>query len=766
MCSCASCARGGPSAIGLAQLATEAILVEEVKRLQGCINDLIGVLALPAVWRGYQPAQIASTLLDALVRMQRLDFAYMRLSDPIEGAPMDIVRSPAGGDPAAELQAVVKGLAEVFVGDLSQPRRLPNPLGAGELSIASCRLGIDDGAGALIAGSRRTDFPTQTEALLLRVAANQAAIWLREARLAGERKRVEQELERRVVERTGQLETANRDLRSEVIERTRAEVERSALEDELAAELAAMTRLHELSTRLLASTELQPLLEEILNATIALQNADFGNVQLYNPDTNALEIVAHRGFRQDFLDYLSVVNEDSAAACGRAFQRGERVIIEDVLTDPAFAPHRPIAASAGFRAVQSTPLSGRKREPLGMLATHFRLPHRPSLRELRLTDLYARQAAEMIEYKRAESALRESEARLQAILEHSPVMIFLKDLDGCYRLSNRQFEKVARVSCEAVVGKTDAELFPPEQAAAFQANDRAVLDADAPLEFEEVSLQADGLHTSIVFKFPLRNADGKTYALGGIASDITERRHSEETLRTLQLELAHVARVMSMGELTASIAHEVNQPLTAIVTNGTAALRWLARETPDLRETRMAVERIIRDGERAGAVIQRIRALSGKRPPQRSWLDINDVIREVLAVTQSEVGRLEVALRAELSTPLPKVLGDHIELQQVVLNLMMNGIDAMRPVDDRSRALRIGSLSSGSKEVTVAVRDTGIGLDAGALDRLFDAFFTTKPGGLGLGLSISRRIIEAHGGRLWATPNDDYGLTLAFTLPT
>jgi len=739
--------------------------VDEVKRLQDCINDLIGVLALPAIWTGHQSSQIARTLLDVLQRMQRLDLAYMRLSDPIDGAPIDIVRSASRGDPAAQRRAVTAMLAGVFIGDSSLPRRVANPLGDGEVSIAQFRLGLHDEVGTLVAGSRRTDFPTQTEALVLRVAANQAAIWLREARLVTERKRSEDELERRVAERTRQLEAANQELRKEIIQRNRVEGERSALKDELAAELTAMTRLHQFNTRLLASAELQPLLEEILTATIALQNADFGNVQLYNPDTQALEIVAHRGFRQDFLDYFSRVHEDSAA-CGRAFQSRERVVIEDVLSDPGFAPHRQIAASAGFRAVQSTPLFGRNGEPLGMLSTHFRRPHRPSLRELRLTDLYARQAAEMIERKRAEEALRESQERLQAILDHSPAMIFLKDLDGRYLLSNRQFEKIARVPAEAVVGKTDDELFPPEQAAAFRANDRAVLDVDAPLEFEEVTLQADGPHTSIVFKFPLRNAAGKTYALGGIASDITERKQAEETQRTLEQELAHVARVMSMGELTASIAHEINQPLTAIVTNGSASLRWLAREPPDLDEARGAVERIIRDGKRAGDIIRRIRALSGKRPPQRSSLDINEVIREVLTVTQSEADRLEVALSTELSSPIPKVLGDHIELQQVILNLMMNGIDAMKPIIDRPRALRVASHSSKSDQVTVAVRDSGIGLDPRALDRLFDAFFTTKPGGLGLGLSISRRIIESHGGKLWATPNDDHGLTMTFTLPT
>jgi PAS domain S-box-containing protein len=739
--------------------------VNEVKRLQDCINDLISVLALPAIWTGYQPAQIASTLLDALLRMQRLDLAYMRLSDPIDGAPTDIVRSTSRVDPKAQVQAMARALAGVFIGDSSQPRRMPNPLGEGEVSIVQYRLGLHDEVDTLVAGSRRTDFPTQTEALVLRVAANQVAIWLREARLVIERKRNEEQAERRATERGRQLEAANRELLHETTERSRVEVERSALKEELTAELAAVTRLHQFNTRLLARAELQPLLEEILTATMALQHADFGNVQLYNPDTRALEIVAHRGFRRDFLDYFSRVNEDSAV-CGRALHLRERVIVEDVLTDPGFAPHLRIAASAGFRAVQSTPLFGRNGEPLGMLSTHFRRPHRPSLRELSLTDLFARQAAEMIERKQAEKALRESQARLQAILDHSPAMIFLKDLDGRYLLSNRQFEKIARISCEAVVGKMDEELFPPEQAAVHRANDRAVLDADAPLEFEQVSPQVDGLHTSIVFKFPLRNADGKTYALGGIASDITERKQAEETQRNLEQELAHVARVMSMGELTASIAHEINQPLAAIVTNGAAALSWLARAVPNLEEARGAVERIVRDGKHAGDVIRRIRALSGKRPPQRNWLDINDVIREVLTVTQNEMGRLEVVLRTDLSTSIPKVLGDHIELQQVVLNLMINGIDAMKSVSDRPRSLRIGSHSSTSTEMTVAVRDSGIGLDPRALDRLFDAFFTTKPGGLGLGLSISRRIIEAHGGRLWATPNDDYGLTMTFTLPT
>jgi PAS domain S-box-containing protein len=202
----------------------------------------------------------------------------------------------------------------------------------------------------------------------------------------------------------------------DITERKRVENELLALKDDLASELMAMSRLHEFSTRLVASTELQPLLEEVLTATIALQDADFGNIQLYNPHTQALEIVAHRGFQQDFLEYFRRVR-DSDSACGRALQQRERVIIEDVHTDPRFEPHRPIAASAGFCAVQSTPLFSRSGESLGMISTHFRRAHRPSERELRLTDLYARQAAEMIDHTRGEAALRDSEQQLRQALD-------------------------------------------------------------------------------------------------------------------------------------------------------------------------------------------------------------------------------------------------------------------------------------------------------------------------------------------------------------
>jgi signal transduction histidine kinase len=217
--------------------------------------------------------------------------------------------------------------------------------------------------------------------------------------------------------------------------------------------------------------------------------------------------------------------------------------------------------------------------------------------------------------------------------------------------------------------------------------------------------------------------------------------------------------------LAASIAHEVNQPLAAVVTNGNACLRWLVAQTPNLYEAREAVQRIIRDGHRAGDVIQRVRALLKKTGPQKAWLDINDVIHEVLTIAHSEVRRHGVSLRTELATGLPPVMGDRIQLQQVILNLVMNGMEAMSSVADRSRELLILSGIPGPQGILVAVRDSGIGLDTQTLDRIFDAFYTTKPEGMGMGLSISRTIIEAHGGRLWATPHDGPGATFQFTLP-
>jgi C4-dicarboxylate-specific signal transduction histidine kinase len=250
-----------------------------------------------------------------------------------------------------------------------------------------------------------------------------------------------------------------------------------------------------------------------------------------------------------------------------------------------------------------------------------------------------------------------------------------------------------------------------------------------------------------------------------LRGEISERQRAEEALQKAQAELAHVSRLMTLGELTASIAHEVNQPLAAVVTNAQACLRWLALDAPRPDEARAAVERIVRDSNRASEVIRRIRALAKKTDPQMVALDINDVIRKAISLGQREMRSQRVSLRTELASALPPVLGDRVQLQQVVINLVMNAVEAMAPVTDRPRDVIIRSQQDDANEVLVAVRDSGMGIDPDDAERLFNAFFTTKPSGMGMGLSISRSIIAAHGGRLWALLNADHGATFQFTVP-
>jgi PAS domain S-box-containing protein len=255
--------------------------------------------------------------------------------------------------------------------------------------------------------------------------------------------------------------------------------------------------------------------------------------------------------------------------------------------------------------------------------------------------------------------------------------------------------------------------------------------------------------------------------LGSQIGQFIERKRAEDALHHAQMELAHVTRVATLGEMTASIAHEINQPLGAIVNSASACLRWL--EAQKLEEARRSASRVIAEGHRAGEIITRIRALAKKAPSEKDWLDINETIREVIALTRSEVQRNGVALDTRLSDDVyyvPLILADRIQLQQVILNLMMNAIEAMSGAGEGPRELLIRSGIAESKHVLVAVRDSGPGLDPKNLDRIFDAFYTTKSHGLGMGLAICRSIIAAHGGRLWATANDDRGATFQFTLPT
>ena len=263
---------------------------------------------------------------------------------------------------------------------------------------------------------------------------------------------------------------------------------------------------------------------------------------------------------------------------------------------------------------------------------------------------------------------------------------------------------------------------------------------------------------------PVLKAAGDISEYIGSTVDITERKRGEEALRNAQADLTRVARLKTMGELAASIAHEINQPLAAMITNGDACLRWLANDNLD--EARQAAKRIIRDGHRSSDIIRSVRTLAGKSEPEMTQLDINDAIREVLVLTRSELHRHNVSLETELSGGLEPVTGDRVQLQQVILNLIMNGIEAMSAVMRQPRVLRVRSQIDGPGDLLIAVEDSGPGLAPETMDRLFDPFFTTKSSGMGMGLSICRSIVDAHGGRLWASPQSPRGAVFQFTVPT
>jgi PAS domain S-box-containing protein len=351
--------------------------------------------------------------------------------------------------------------------------------------------------------------------------------------------------------------------------------------------------------------------------------------------------------------------------------------------------------------------------------------------------------------------------QLQITIDTIPTMVACAKPDGSTEFHSKRWQEF--------LGSTDlgaawASVHPDDRPG-LEKNWREAVSAGEPFEAEARFRRTDSeFRWFLARAVPERDTSSQVIRWYATLTDIEDRKRVEEALRRAQADLARVNRVTTMGELTASLAHEVNQPIAAAVTNANTCLRWLAADTPNVEEARAAATRIVKDGTRAAEIISRVRMLFKKGTSERELVDLNEVVREIVALLRSEATRYSISIRTQLAAEIPKIVGDRVQLQQVLMNLMINGIDAMKDVLG-TRELAIKLQRAATDQVLVSVSDTGVGLPVQQADQIFKAFFTTKPQGTGMGLSISRSIVESHGGRLWATENSPRGASFCFTLP-
>jgi PAS domain S-box-containing protein len=792
---------------------------EEIKRLQRCINDLVSVLALPAMWAGGESSQVVSTLLDVLMGMLRLDLGYVRLNGSLGEAPFEMARYA----PSLNLTAQPREIGELLDGWLgddpnSWSALVRNRIGDGDISLVPLGMGLQGEIGMIVAGSQRADFPGQTERLVLSVAANQAVIGLQEARLLSEQKRVASELDRRVVERTKELAEAENNFRQIV--------------DSIPGLVCTMSAAGEV--QLLN----RPLLEyfgktaeEMKNwkSSDAVHPDDLPRVIAafsYSVTTGTPYDIEHRCRRADGLYrwfqvralpvrdadcritgwYILLIDIDDRKRAEEALRASERDLSSIINTIPMLAWS---ARSDGFcdflnqRWLDFTGFSAEQARGSGWGATihpddakGLLDSWQMALESGQVVDVEARmrrfdgeyrwflfrasplrdESGKIIKWygtntdiddrKRAEEELRRSEAFLAEGQRLSLSGSFLWRLDTDEITFSEQlyrtfeFDHHTPVTLERIGSRVHSEDIP-----LLRDKIEAARSGSGDLDYEiRLRMPNGSVKYLRTIAHGTRGRDGRPEIMGAV-QDVTERRLSEEALGKLRSELAHMTRVTSLGALTASIAHEINQPLSGIVTNAGTCLRMLSADPPNVDGARETARRTIRDGNRASEVIARLRALFSKKDTTVEQVDLSEAAREVIALSLNDLNKNRVTVHAELADDLPHVLGDRIQLQQVILNLLRNASDAMSAIDDRPRRLLIRTEREEGESVRLTVQDTGVGIDPKDLDALFNAFYTTKSAGMGIGLSISRSIIESHHGRLWAAPNDGPGAIFSFSIP-
>jgi PAS domain S-box-containing protein len=500
------------------------------------------------------------------------------------------------------------------------------------------------------------------------------------------------------------------------------------------------------------------LIERLM--TIAVQNAgaDRGLLILPHEDDYRIEAEARAGAEQIVLRFGAAAGPELPESLIRYVMRTRECVILDDAARPNLFSEDPYLGLKRQRSILCLPLT-RQGALVGLLYLENRLASRVFTPErARLLEHLAGQAAISLENTRLYGDLRERETKVRRLVDSNIIGILFIDLGGEIIEANDAFLGMVGYEREDIVsGRMRwTELTPPEwQAADTKRVEEVKLRGTLP-PFEKEYFHRDGSRVPVLVGVArLEEAGNQAVAF---VVNLTERRRVEA-------ELAHANRVATMGELTASIAHEVNQPLAALLTNAGTAARWLARQPPDLEKANRSIDRVISDGKRAADILSRIRDFSRKTPVKKGDLEVNGAILEIMTLARAAISEYGVSVKMQLSEELPRILGDRVQLQQVILNLIMNAIEAMSEVGEGSRALLVSTSEAEQGAVLVAISDSGPGLPAAYPERIFDAFYTTKPSGLGMGLSICRSIVEAHGGRLWATPNQPHGAVFYAMLP-
>jgi signal transduction histidine kinase len=517
---------------------------------------------------------------------------------------------------------------------------------------------------------------------------------------------------------------------------------------------------HRVLEMIATGSPLEDVLDRIVHLVEDHSNGLLCTVVLLDDDGTSVRNGAAPSFPAEYVRALNGLTiGPRAGSCGTAMFRGERVIVTDMLSDPLWEDHRHVPRQFGLRASWSTPIFSPQRKVLGSLATYHAEPRAPVEDELRLIETAAGIARIAIEQERAHRALRHSEARNQAILRAIPDWMFLTTHDGTFLDFHAKDPSKLYAAPSSFLGRNIKDVMPPHVADALS---QALARVSASDEEEKLEYRLGAEAAERFFEASIVRCDGDKIL--SIVRDVTDRKRAELEADGHRRELAHLTRVAMLGELSGALAHELSQPLTAVLSNAQAARRQLDRPPVDFDQLRATLDDVIKNDKRAGAVIDRLRTLLRKGAPAVQPVDVNDVAREVLDLAYGELASRRVTVSSSLHSVIPLVRADRVQLQQVVLNLVLNACDAMAGVAAADRQLKI-STAEENGFVQLVVSDRGPGIPAGQLERVFEPFVTFREQGLGLGLAITRSIVTTHGGSIRAENNADGGATFRCLLP-